>query len=220
MALGVKRLFDNSEKFEISLVDETVGQIIWPVVYPRWQPGKPSGVENSLEVVVVRRLVSIAGITIENVIENVAHLTAGGEQYWKLFFTVKRQRDLDSRDWYILMVRHDNLENNVAANFKLLVNTEKANELQIQPPRGYQPLKMHWHGTDIPPQEPNEYEEQFNQKLAWGENLHPGQNYIKFRVVGPPNYEIDVYIISVPRCTPIEYLGVPPFATLEVKLWK
>ena len=226
VALAVKSLFGNSEKFEISLFDETTGQAVWPVVYPRWHSG-PSGVENSLEVVVVKRLVGVAGMRIENVIENVHHLVGHlGGQWRQMEFNVKCQRDLDTRDWYILFDRKDNWENNNASNFKFYVNAIKKNEdnaedvFQLTPPRGYFPIAMRWHAIDIPTLGPAWPKYETYVARPWGNALHRGNNFIRFRVVGPKEYLIDVYIISVPRCTPVEFLGLPPVASLEVKLWR
>jgi hypothetical protein len=63
-------------------------------------------------------------------------------------------------------------------------------------------------------------------KLRWnGGNYvsHPlnfGQNYVKIEALGPQDQKVDILIISVPRGTPISYVMLPPYATLEVKLWK
>jgi hypothetical protein len=195
-AQAVKNIFDNSEKFMISLLSEVTGENIWPPIYPGWDMLPSSGVENSLEVVVVKRLVS-TGMMIENVIENIVHENQASK---KIYFTVA-PTELDIYDWYVVLVAHSP---SYKPELRIWVNRDPdgLGNWDYKVPPDMPPFKLRWHGIDYPQV-----------------SLREGQNYIKIMALGSGN-PVDVYVVKFRRCTPSDFALLPPFCTLEVKLWR
>ncbi len=199
-AQAVKGLFNNSENFEIRLIDENTGENLCPPVYPRWDVKTTSGVENSLEVVVVKRLVAIGEVDISGEIRGMLHVT--GPPMYYLEFTV-RPGELDSRDWYITVRPAEPGKPTVW----IWVNHDPDEEFEnfdyhypeMKPPI-YKP-RYHGEDDDIPVP------------------LHEGINYLWVRVSGMGNLA-DLFVTALPRCSPSDWVLLPEFATLEVKLWR
>ncbi|GAI58905.1 unnamed protein product, partial [marine sediment metagenome] len=102
---AVMDFFDNSENFEIRLIEEATGENLWPPIYPRWDVKTTSGCENSLEVVVVKRLVAIGEVGIGGEIKGMLHIRGKPPEYY-LEFTVG-PNELNTRDWYIVVTPAD-----------------------------------------------------------------------------------------------------------------
>lgn len=200
-AQAVRDLFDNSENFEIRLIDENTGENLWPPVYPRWNIKTTSGVESSLEVVVVKRLVAIGEVDIREEIRGMLHVSGEPPMYY-LEFTI-RLGELDSRDWYIIIKPAEPGKPTVW----IWVNHDPDEEFEnfdyhypaMKPPI-YKP-RYHGGDDDIPAP------------------LHEGTNYLWVRVSGRGN-PADLFVIALPRCSPSSWIELPEFGTLEVNLWR
>ena len=196
---AVMDFFDNSEKFEIRLIEETTGENLWPPIYPRWDIKTTSGVENSLEVVVVKRLVGIGEVDIRGKIEGMLHIAE--PQMYYLEFTV-HPGELDSRDWYITVRPAEPGKPEV----RIWLNHDSDEEFEnfdyhypeMQPPI-YKP-RYHGGDDDIPCP------------------LHEGTNYLWIRISGKGS--TDLFITAPPMCSPPSWVWLPDFGTLEVKLWR
>lgn len=200
-AQTVRNLFNNSENFEILLIDEKTGENLWQPIYPRWDVRPTSGAEKSLEVVVVKRLI-VTGVETENKIENIVHIKQ--PERLKMYFTVD-QGELDTRDWYVVLNRYlppppAQPEVKIWVNY----NIPDSGDWDFKSPPDDSPFRMRWHGGDYVP-------------LA--RILHEGRNFIWIRVEGKWA-PVDVSIVSLPRCSPSRFVELPPIATLKVKLWR
>ncbi|MFH1821886.1 MAG: hypothetical protein ABH852_05565 [Methanobacteriota archaeon] len=203
-AQAVRNLFNNSENFEITLLNEITGENIYPPIYPRWDTKDTSGAENSLEVVVVKRIVG-TGVKIENITENIVH--SQQPEKIKMYFEVE-PNELDTRDWYIVLNRATSNQPVV----DIWVNrgiSGPANSDFKSPGTRDPPFRVLWHGINYPD----------GSDYGFPENLHEGTNFISTRVVGQ-GYPVDIYVLSLPRCSQPQFLLLPDFATLEVKLWR
>ncbi|MDI6884099.1 MAG: hypothetical protein QMD00_03020 [Hadesarchaea archaeon] len=205
-AQAVRALFDNSENFEILLINENTGEYLWPPIYPRWDVRITSGVENSLEVVVVKRLIT-TGVETENEIENIVHI-AQPERY-KMYFTVG-SNELNTRDWYVVLNRHL-APPPVQPEVRVWVNRDipDSGDWDFKSPPDDSPFRIRWHGTDYPDGS------DFGAPVA----LHEGSNFIWVRVSGKWA-PVDIAIVALPRCSPSQFVALPPIGTLEVKLWR
>lgn len=206
---AVMNLFDGSENFEIRLIDETTGENLWRPIYPRWDVNATSGVENSLEVVVVKRLVTL-GVEVENKIENIIHIKHPEER--EMCFTVG-QNELNTRDWYLVLKRYIPPPPTMP-EVRIWVNREipspGAGSWDFKSQSKDETLfRMRWHERDYPD----------GSDYASPVILHGGQNYIWIWVSGR-NYPVDVLIVSLPKCSPSEFVALPGVATLEVTLWR
>ncbi|MGC8817190.1 MAG: hypothetical protein ACP5PX_05235 [Candidatus Hadarchaeum sp.] len=204
---AIKNLFNNSEKFEIVLIDEKTGENIWPPVYPRWDIKSSSGAKDSSEVVIVKRLVATSVIT-ENSIENLVHISKPPR--YQVYFTVN-PGELNTRDWYIVLTR-------------LLPRPPTQPEIRIwvnrNPPDGdgdwdfkspprESPFRIRSAGVDYPD----------GSDYLFPVPLHEGLNFIWIRVSGK-YAPADVSIVSLPRGSPTKLVELPPTGTLVVKLWR
>lgn len=207
MSQAVMSLFDNSEKFEILLVDEKTGENLWPPIYPRWNTKASSGTQNSLEIVVAKRLIA-TNVKTENIIENIVH-TSKPPRY-QICFTIA-PGELNSCDWYIVLTRHLPPPP-VQPEARIWVNRnppEGDGDWDFKSLPDISPLRIRWNGIDYPD----------GSDYAFPQPLHEGQNFIWIRVSGK-YAPADVSIVSLPRGSPPRMVELPPVATLVVKLWR
>ncbi len=202
-AQAVRALFGDSENFEIRLIDENTGENLWPPIYPRWDVKATSGVENSLEVVIVKRLISTQ-VEVENKIENIRHIKQ--PELLQMYFTVGTN-ELNTRDWYIVVKRYLAPLSQPVVWITVNRDMDTGNPDWKFPPDD-PPFKMWWHGN---PQDPP------------SNDLQEGQNYIWVRVAGRGKSKgnpVDVSIVSMPFCSSSRFVELPPVATLEVRVWR
>lgn len=203
-AQAVRALFGNSENFEIRLIDENTGENLWPSIYPRWDVKATSGAENSLEVVVVKRLIS-THVEVENRLENIVHVKGAPENYY-MEFTVGLN-ELTTRDWYIV-VKQDPPPPPQQPETKIWVNRTSGSK-DFHYPSDEPPYILSWHYPQEPLPDPPT------------DDIAEGTNFLFIKTVGkkvPQSLEISV--VSLPWCSPSRFVELPPTATLEVKLWR
>jgi len=205
-AQAVMSLFDNSDKFEILLIDENKGENIWPPIYPMWDIKNASGAESSLNVTVVKRLIS-TNVKTENSIENLTHINT--PPVYIMYFTIK-PGELDTHDWYITLTRHLPPPP-VQPEIRVWVNRSPNDsaDWDFKSPPDISPLRMRCNGIDYPD----------GSDYVFPVPLHEGQNFIYIRIAGR-NAPADVSIVSLPRNSPTRLVELPPVATLEVRLWR
>jgi len=193
---AVRPLFNNSEKFEIWLIDESTGENMWPPVYPRWDVETTSGVENSLEVVVAKRLVTMEEVNVRGEIKGILHKKEPLTYY--IEFTV-RPGELDNRDWYIVIKPAEPGK----PTFSIWVNHDPDDDPDYHYPEMSPPYKPRYHGED--------------DNILYP--LHEGPNYLWVRVTGKEG-SADLFVVALQRCSPFSWAELLEFGTLEVKLWR
>ncbi len=205
-ARAVMSLFDNSDKFEISLMDENSGENLWAPIYPRWDV-ESSGAGSSADVAVVRRLVT-TNIRVENIIENLVHTSTPPR--FIMYFTIE-PGELDSRDWYVILTRHLPAPP-VQPEIRVWVNRDipgGGGEWDFKSPPDVSPLRMRCNGVDFPD----------GSDYAFPVPLHEGVNFIWIRVAGK-NAPADLPVVTLPKGSPSRLVELPPVATLEIKVWR
>ncbi len=206
---AVKALFGGSKNFEINVYDSDGGER-WSI-WPGWDaPGAASGVENSLEVVVVQRPIVVrSGAGIRGEAKGLQHLVAGpGGKDYVLDFLVK-PGELDAFDWYVLLKPSETTKPSV----KIWVNRTTGNaDFSFPPALDNNIYKVRYHGanyTTVP--------------LTEAENGGQPNNYLLIKVTGSPAQWVDVFLVFLPRCSPTDFVVDAPgdmLATLEVRLWR
>jgi hypothetical protein len=195
-------LFGGSN-FELRVLDKDEN-LLWDI-WPGWAPGKTSGSENSLEVAVVRRSVAMGYGDVRAQIRALKHVKTP-EDYYLDFYVYPGE--LNSLDWYIV------LEPSGATQpvTKIWVNTKTGKrDYQFSP--GGTIFIPRYHGED----------DHIRNPLTEAENAGHPNNYIKINVTGLPPRLVDVYVVAVPRCSPLRAAQLAPHklpATLEVKIWR
>lgn len=202
-----KALFGGSENFEIKIYDEN-DENMWSI-RPSWDVLGTSGSENSLDVVVVKRLIvkRRPGSTRGDE-RGLQHLVAvqSGKEYFLNFWVYPGELDLF--DWYFLL-RPSGRTN---PGITVWVNRTFGGPDFNFPPIAETLFKLRYHGTDY-----------VSIPLTDVENNGQPNNFIMVKVTGNPKDWVDVFIIILPRCSPTELAYDAPDtlpATLEVKLWR
>jgi hypothetical protein len=199
---AVENLFGGSN-FELRVLDKDEN-LLWDI-WPGWAPEKTSGSENALEVTVVRRSIAMRYGEVRAEIRALKH-SSKPEDYYLNFYVYPGE--LDSLDWYII------LEPSGATQpvTKIWVNRTTGNQ-DYQFPSGGKTFIPRYHGGD----------DDIENTLTENDNAGNPNNYLKIRVTGSPPQFVDVYVVAVPRCSPLRAAQLAPHklpATLEVKLWR
>ncbi len=203
----VMSLFDNSEKFEITLMDENSSENLWPPIYPNWNTKSSSGAESSLDVAVIKRIVT-TNVKTENIIENLVHTSTPPR--FIMYFWIE-PGELDSRDWYVILTRYLPPPP-VQPEIRVWVNREPpvgGGDWDFKSTPDVSPLKMRMNGVDYPD----------GSDYAFPVPLHEGLNFVWIRVAGK-NAPADISIVTLPKGSPTRLVELPPVATLELKLWR
>ncbi|MEW5995564.1 MAG: hypothetical protein AB1744_14370, partial [Candidatus Zixiibacteriota bacterium] len=129
---AIKRLFGGTEKFEVRVLDENDSEM-WRA-FPRWSPGENSGAENSLDVVTVRRLVSVKYGSAIRADTGPIVKAAGGTSDFELPFNIY-PGELDAFDFYIIVVGLS-VGQNPPPNLKIWVNDNSQNGDVTEGPDG------------------------------------------------------------------------------------
>ncbi len=210
---AIKKLFGGSENFEVRILDENEKEL-WHA-FPGWVTGgagESSGAENSLEVVVVRRLVVARyGATKASTGQLVGE-SAPWYRDVHLEFEIY-PGDLDAFDFYIIVMGGGN---NPRA--KIWINKDA-----VQP----------YGNPDYDfPTDPKILQETFPEQHGGIENdpeidnpLDDGTNFLGAWIKADPNKDewVNIYVVAIPSCSnwniaPLSLELLP--ATLEVKLWR
>jgi hypothetical protein len=202
---AIKKLFGGSEKFEVRILDENENEL-WRA-YPRWDV-ENSGVENSLEVVIVRRLAAVRyGAAIKADTGTVTK-AEGGLQENYLWFQIY-PGELDAFDFYIYVVGEG--EPNYVLH--IFVNRDTGDydyrfRTKIEGADGNETYPS-WHGGV---ESDNDVDN----------NLQVGTNFLYFRFTGNWGWG-KVSLVMMPTCSDWEDAAMfvqPLPATLEVKMWR
>ncbi len=218
---AVRALFDNQD-FEIVLINENTGENLLPPIWGGHAEGENSGVENSLEVAVAKRLVAIEPGYIQNRIIGMLHLK-GRPVVYHAYFNVG-QSELDTYDWYILL-ETNGARKPVVWIFLNRPAQDEEGSWDYQFPESkdddfHATFRPRWHGLDDndlnhpdldpKPRNPDDFVV-----------LHEGANYMEVRVPGDRDYTANLYILAFPRCSPSDWAWIlEEYATLEVKVWR
>jgi hypothetical protein len=182
---------------------------LWDI-WPGWDAETSSGVENSLEVAVVRRSVAKRRSgSIRSDVRGLQHLIAepDGKDYTLDFWVYPGE--LDVFDWYLLLRPSEKTK----PTTKVWVNRATGDADYSFPPALDSNIYMlRYHGTDYP-----------ETPLTDAENDGQPNNYLRIKVTGSPAQWVDVFIIILPRCSSLEFASDAPDTipvTLEIKLWR
>ncbi len=174
---------------------------LWDI-WPGWDVEDSSGVENSLEVVVVRRSVATRSGSIKGEVRSLVHLLTPTWNDYILDFEIY-PGELDAFDWYIVL--RPSKESSPTTHIWVNRPAVGGKDYDFPPDTIFTPRH---HGADDP---------------TLVNPLVEGSNYLTIRVKGSKWEWVDVYIIAVPSCTSLEAARLAPDkvpATLEVKLWR
>lgn len=203
---AIKNLFGGTEKFEVRVIGEN-GDVLWRT-WPRWDV-ENSGVENSTEVVTVRRPVAMrygsnAKVDTGIITKGDAGLVLPDDFWFEIF-----EGELDAFDFYIYVIGNGDpsytlkiLVNKTAGDFdyQYRTNQEGSDGFEIFPG---------WHGGV---ESDNDIDN----------NLQVGMNFLHLKFTGNWGFG-RVYLIGIPTCSNQndlpKYLE-PLQATLEVKMWR
>jgi len=228
---AIKKLFGGSEKFEVRILDENNDEM-WHA-FPRWsaeQVGKNSGAENSLDVAVVRRLISVRYGSAIRADSGPIFKAGGGETENELVFEIY-PGELDAFDFYIVVV---GLKEGTGAkpNLQIWVNDNARDGDVGEGPDGDHDYKFGY--SDIPqrvypsPEDPPKDHFQHggienDRQIEAEDNLFVGTNFLGFKFTSGPDWVIKVCIVMLPACSnwgdATMFLQPLP-ATLEVKMWR
>jgi hypothetical protein len=208
---AIKKLFGGSEKFEVRILDEN-GDELWRA-FPRWEAGATSGVEDSLEVVVVRRPVAIRyGAAIRTSSGEVVRAKGQGPLENLLDFEIY-DNELLTFDWYIMIVTTGGVTVKV-----------RVNDTEAEPP-DYNLPAAETEGI-FPADDPGGPEHggvENDTAIDPARQLKVGTNRVAFKVTAKPEGSAWVYVIMIPSCdeyTTARLMRQPLPATLEVRMWR
>jgi hypothetical protein len=202
---AIKKLFGGSEKFELRVLDEN-GEEMWHA-FPRWEAGKTSGVENSLEVVVARRPVAVRyGAAIR--VTSGAQTRAKGQGPLEntLYFNIY-DNELLAFDWYVMVVSTSGVRVEIRVNDHSPPYVLPADETEKIFP------------TEDPPYGPEHGGLENDPDVQ----IWIGTNKVDFKVTGSPEGTAWIYVIMIPSCsdwTMVPLMRQPLPATLEVRVWR
>ncbi len=215
---AIKKLFGGSGNFEIRILDENKNEL-WHA-FPKWDLGA-SGAENSLEMVIARRLVAMRyGTAIR---EDSGQLVRAEAAQWSenLEFEIY-SGELDAFDWYI--IARSGGPKPIEA--KIWVNQEAAPPYQ-NPDYHYReadaPEKI-YPNPDLPPPRFEHGGIENDGRIPDERQLHEGTNFLGIGFGAKPQGGwIRIWIVMIPSCTDwddatLTLESLP--ATLEVKLWR
>lgn len=221
---AIKNLFGGSEKFQVRILDENENEL-WHA-FPRWSTGSAgenSGAENSLNVTVVRRLVSVRYGTAIREDTGPIVKAAGGDNDWDnaLQFEIY-EGELDALDFYIVVVELQSVSGN--PNMKIYLNRAVGADydyrfvnttLGIYPNTDEADLKFVHGGIENNTDPPG--------VIDPADQLHVGTNYLSLKRTSNAGWIVRVYVVALPAC--IDWNDAPTFiqslpATLEVKMWR
>lgn len=179
--------------------------VLWDI-WPGWDVEDSSGVENSLEVAVVRRSVGIKSGDVVAEIRALKHIATPEDHYLDFFVY---PGELDVYDWYVLLSKAKQPTTEIWVN-------RSAGGADYNSQADGTVLCPRYHGVDDLPKHNS-------VPLTDVENNGNPNNYLIIRVTGNPGEFVDVYVVAVPRCSPVGAVELAPrirSATLEVKLWR
>lgn len=228
---AIKKLFGGSEKFEVTIFDENKNEL-WHC-FPRWSTGtagENSGAENSLDIVVVSRLVSVRYGTANKGDSGPVYKAGGGTTENELVFEIY-PGELNAFDFYIVVV---GLKEGTGAppNLQIWVNDNARDGDTGEGPDGSADYKFDQ--SDMPqriypsPRDPpvNHFQHggiENDSNIEAEDNLFTGTNFLGFKFTSGPDWIIRICVIMLPTCSdwgdaPVFLQSLP--ATLEVKLWR
>jgi len=188
---------------ELGWVEVRYQVTLWDI-WPGWDNESSSGAENSLEVAVVKRLVAMKSGNVRAQVRALKHV-AQPEDYYLNFFVYPGE--LDAFDWYILLSKAQQPTTQVWVN-----RSSGGSDYNSQADGTV--LRPRYHGEDDP---------DVDNALTDVDNNGNPNNYLKIGVTGNPGEYVDVYVVAVPRCSPIGAVELAPDTrpvTLKVKLWR
>jgi hypothetical protein len=217
---AIKKLFGGSEKFEIRILDENENEL-WHA-FPRWstgQIGESSGSENSLDVVVVRRLVSVRYGSAVGADSGPIYKVGGGEISGTLAFNIY-PGELDAFDFYIVVFGLS-VGQNPPPNLKIFVNRMSGGSADYTFVQADLPQKIYPNPTEPPV---GHFQHGGVENDSEVDNpLVEGSNYLGFKFTSGPDWIVRVCVVKLPACSDWGDASMfiqPLPATLEVKMWR
>ena len=210
---AIKKLFGGSENFEIRILDENENEL-WHA-FPRWDVAA-SGAGNSLEVVVVRRLVSVRYGT---AIRKETGLMVRAKATWieNLVFEIY-PGELDAFDWYIVARSggpkpiEAKIWVNGAPNGSHDYHYREADAPEKIFPNPWPPVRVEHGGIEN------------DDRIPAERQLHEGTNSLGIKLDAKPQGGwIRIWVVMIPSCSDwkdatLVLQSLP--ATLEVKMWR
>ena len=196
---AVTKLFGGYENFEIRITsgDNT----LWDF-WPGWDNEVSSGAENSLEVVVARRLIFMGYGEVEHDTGTIEKTAGGRVEFPPENFMVE-PGELDLYDWYLFLL--------------------------VSEPAGL-PVDVYINSSPSGPSTHRFNTPHVSEGDTWPDEhggmdiyLHEGVNTVQIVSLGQKDTWLRLYILAVPACSPPGQvrLAMENFSvTLEVKLWR
>ncbi len=220
---AIKKLFGGSEKFEIRLLDEN-GQELWHA-FPGWEIGENSGAENSTEVVVVRRLISLRyGSAIRSTTGRIVRLDVQPEkekENW-LYFDVYAG-EAKAYDWYIIVQGERESGN---PHVQIWVN-ENTGNFDYEFVAATDAPEQIYPNPDLPATHRVTHGGMENDPTIKSENRfpqpYPGTNYLYLKFTAGRWSWLQIYVVLIPQCSDWGEASTviqPLPAVLEVKMWR
>ena len=212
---AIENLFGGFEKFEVRILDENENEL-WHA-FPKWEPGENSGAENSLEVVVVRRLVTMkygSAITADS--DRIVARAPGGDKIEENLEFEIYPGGLDAFDWYIVVLGDG------TPDLSMTVNDNKSSPADYRFTKNDTPQAIY-------PQKPpgthtvNHGGMENDDDIDARYQLHEGTNFIHLYLPPAASSWVRVYVVVVPSCSVREMAAMMVQslpATLEVKMWR
>jgi len=220
---AIKKLFGCSENFEVRLLDEN-GEELWHA-FPYWQIGETSGAENSSEVVVVKRLVSVRyGSAIRSTTGRIVRLDVqpGKEKENWLYFDVYAG-EVEAYDWYIIVQGERDSgnpkvqiwvnENTGNYDYQFVAATDAPEKIYPNPDLPV-PHRVYHGGIENDPTIKSE---------GRFPNPYPGTNYLYLKFTAGRWSWLQIYVVLLPQCSDWSEASTiiqPLPATMEVKMWR
>lgn len=201
--------FFNTKNFEINVMDN--GTNFWKI-WPGWESGGSSGVENSLEVAVVNRIVYGRIVTIKGRSPPLT-LDPPVSEADNLFFWVSPE-ELEVFDWY-LYVENENTSTPPKLSVTLNYDTGDAREGDFN-------FGSSGSRRDIPGY--IRIDNETDSSLRWGKALEGDNwNFISANIAGHPEDFVKIYVVITPPGMNPERipLGIKKRSLiLQVKMWR
>lgn len=236
---GEEKDYENTPPFTVALKSGSVtvrinigngkivvrGKVAFWDFWPEWDEEKSSGAENSLEEAVVKRSLLLRPGRIATEALSLVHKKVDPKvTYYPFENFYIESGEQNAFDWYILVELSDPKNGQPVVKIEVNDNIQdeivdgNEEEVDYKRKRDGSPFSMRYHGQD-------------NARLTEGspypdpgdEPLRVGNNFLSIGVWGRPTESADVYVIAVPRCSPIEAVKAAtktPLSILEVRVWR
>lgn len=214
---AVKSLFGGSEKFSIRIIDEN-GDVFWDI-WPRWDT-ENSGVENSLDVAVARRLATVRYGTLRAQSGKIVRYAGQPRTSIENVVFEIYEGELELFDWYIIVRTGSGAERIESAD--IYVNRVPSASSDYHFKRADAPEQI-YPNEDMPAPKFVHGGIENDPRIDADDNLFVGTNSLGIELQSGPGGWIQIFVVGLPACSNWQDAGLAldelP-ATVEVKVWR